>query len=129
MTCCETKVTYPFDSELTNRILSHRRIIHLEQREIDSLFTGKSGIMLEAKQDDEDNFSFIHNFFEMAIENEAVKNATSILVCIEINQEKTLLIEELEGLNNFFCKMCCNIKWVVNKVTSCTGLSVMIISM
>ncbi len=112
----ESKVSYPFSAELTERILSPRRIIHLEQKDLDSLFEGKFGTMLEVQQTTEKNASFIQTCCDTAFQRKDITEASSILFYIEMSDSNPLLMEELEGLNVFWGKVEAEIKWCVSNI-------------
>ena len=88
--------------EILRLMQNNEAVINIDSNDVKSTLVGREGILYQAVQDDGvDNSTFIRNFFDELKKKDEVLNCTSMLISIEMPCDESLLMEDMDIIQNF----------------------------
>ena len=103
-------------------------IIAIDEEDVKSVLVGKVGVIYEAHQKSGvDNDTFMRDFFDELITQEAVQSCTNMLICIGVSSDNPLLMESMNIINNFFLSIdneVMEVRWGIVENKAGKGMSI-----
>lgn len=92
----EKEVSYPFDSEL-QALFTEQALVGISADDLEKEFAGKSGVMMEFAQGEEDTATYLKQIKEAMGKRAKVKTAKNLAFVAEQNEElNALRMEDLD---------------------------------
>jgi hypothetical protein len=103
MKITERQITEKQLEEVTNLMLDDKALISLDIHDVESVLSGKEGILYEAQNDEnEDNINFMKHVFDELKKKIEVMTSTYMLMNIGMDEERPLMMHDMDTLNDFF---------------------------
>lgn len=103
-------------------------IIAIDEEDVKSVLVGKVGVIYEAHQKSGvDNDTFMRDFFDELITQEAVQSCTNMLICIGVSSDNPLLMKSMNIINNFFLSIdneAMEVRWGIVENKAGKGMSI-----
>lgn len=103
-------------------------IIAIDEEDVKSVLVGKVGVIYEAHQKSGvDNDTFMRDFFDELITQDAVQSCTNMLICIGVSSDNPLLMESMNIINNFFLSIdneAMEVRWGIVENKAGKGMSI-----